>query len=103
MDLTQTKLSKTEWENIEIPVLQNERTILDLICRGIHNPNISINNNVSFLTLTKIEPTLENHTYVFATYFEKKIQELLDSNKDPKKNTNAMLSVQYFHPNAHKN
>jgi ATP/maltotriose-dependent transcriptional regulator MalT len=41
MDLTQSKLTRTEWDSIEIPVSENEREILSLIMEGFSNINIS--------------------------------------------------------------
>ena len=40
MDLTQTKLSRTEWNGIEIPVSMREKEILRLIIQGFDDVNI---------------------------------------------------------------
>ena len=40
MDLSQKKLSKSEWNNIEIPFPEKEKKILKLICDGYHNIDI---------------------------------------------------------------
>ena len=37
MDLTQKKLSKAEWNNIEVPFPDEEKNILKLIIDGYHN------------------------------------------------------------------
>jgi hypothetical protein len=34
MDLSQTKLTKTEWNNIEIPPEESEKAILRFILKG---------------------------------------------------------------------
>ena len=39
MDLQQNKLSKAEWESIEIPSSEDEKNILKLIIKGFHNVN----------------------------------------------------------------
>ena len=57
MDLKQTKLTKTEWENTEIPVGPDEKRILKLICDGFHDVSIKTNLNQSLYQLIKI-PTL---------------------------------------------
>ena len=36
MDLQQDKLTKSEWESIEIPVIQAEKDIFNLIIKGYH-------------------------------------------------------------------
>ena len=50
MDLNQRKLNKSEWESIEVPVTEDEKNILTLICKGYHDVNIKINNNNSILS-----------------------------------------------------
>jgi hypothetical protein len=77
MDLSQVKLSKTEWENIEIPVSEQEKNILTLICQGFHDPNVRINNNQSMLSFIKMDNTLDNELYLYKLYFEKDVDKLL--------------------------
>jgi hypothetical protein len=77
MDLSQVKLSKTEWENIEIPVSPDEKKILTLICEGFRDPEIHSNANLSLLSFIKMENTKDNDIYLFQIYFEKNIQNLL--------------------------
>lgn len=70
MDLTQYKLSKTEWETIEIPVSQNEKEILNMIIEGFHEPNIRKNTTKTFLSYTKVEKSPEIEYFIFQTYFQ---------------------------------
>ena len=77
MDLSQVKLSKTEWENIETPVSDTEKKILSLICDGYNNPDITYNYNLSLMSFIKMENTLDNEVYLYKLYFEKDIQTLL--------------------------
>ncbi len=60
MDISQVKLSKTEWANTEIPVSENEKTILNLIKDGFHNINIRYNSNLSLFQTLKIAVNSEN-------------------------------------------
>lgn len=78
MDLSQTKLTKTEWNSIEIPVSSDEMVILNLIQDGYKNTNIRINTNQSMLSLVKIEDSPETHAYLYKTYFENEIKEIVD-------------------------
>ena len=39
----QEKLTRQEWEGIEVPLPSNELEILSLIKKGWHNPDIIIN------------------------------------------------------------
>lgn len=74
MDLTQTKLSKAEWVNIEIAVSEQESKILHLIKDGYHDVNLKRNNTSSLLGCMKIEPSPEIHSHLFAKYFEPEIR-----------------------------
>ena len=47
--LEQTKLTKTEWDSIEIPISQEEKKILYLIKRGYDNINIIILIDIKYL------------------------------------------------------
>ena len=44
MDLTQKKLSKAEWEAIEVPLPASDKEILQLVKNGYNNVNIKQNN-----------------------------------------------------------
>ena len=50
MDLNQRKLNKSEWDSIEVPVSEAEKTILKLIINGFSDVNITINNCNSIFT-----------------------------------------------------
>ena len=65
MDLSQIKLSKAEWESIESPVEDIEKTILKLIIDGSSNVNIKINPYSSLLSFMKLsfDTKMENHIY----------------------------------------
>jgi hypothetical protein len=69
MDLKQRKLSKSEWESIEIPVPLFEQEVLKLICSGYHNVNIKYNKNLSLLTFLKIEYSEVMEEYLYNKYF----------------------------------
>ena len=40
MNLQQIKLTKEEWQSIEIPVSDKEKEILQLILKGFHDVNL---------------------------------------------------------------
>jgi hypothetical protein len=66
-----------EWGNIEIPVSDKEKKILETIAKGFHDPNIHFNPNISLFQYIKIEysQTLEYNLYT--QYFEKDIKEMV--------------------------
>jgi hypothetical protein len=78
MDLNQSKLTKSEWQNLEISVSDEEKRILKLIADGYDNINIRYNDNDSLITTMKIEYTPEIETYLFKEYFEKEIRKTIE-------------------------
>jgi hypothetical protein len=82
MDLTQSKLTKSEWTNVEIKVSENELIILELINHGFEDVNIRINKNLSLFQMMKIEFSEENECYLYKEYFEKEIQEIIKKYKN---------------------
>ena len=76
MDLTQSKLSKAEWMNVEIPVSDQEKEILELILEGYHAVNVRKNQTQSLLTFMKIEYTGEIEDHLYKQYFERDVQDM---------------------------
>ena len=68
MDLKQTKLTRTEWDSIELPVSESEKGILQMILEGYENPAIIKNKTVSLFSFTKIENTPENQQFLYDKY-----------------------------------
>ena len=54
MDLTQTKLTKAEWESIEKPVNKDEKKIINLITKGFYNTDVKYNDNLSLIEFINI-------------------------------------------------
>ena len=77
MDLKQTKLTKTEWNNTEVPVSDDEKRVLKLIRDGFKDVNIKYNVNSSLFQIVKIDINSENESYLYKQYFDKEIQEML--------------------------
>jgi hypothetical protein len=77
MDLTQCKLTRTEWDNIEIPVSAEEQEILSLIMEGFHDLNITKNKTMSLFSFIKMEKTKENEYFLYDKYFAPIIQKTL--------------------------
>ena len=78
MDLTQRKLSRAEWDSIEVPVNTKERDILRLICDGFSDINITKNTSQSMIKFIKIDPSVEMDEYLYQKYFEPIIQDILE-------------------------
>ena len=77
MDLNQSKLTKDEWNSIETPVSNDEKQILKLISDGYGDVNVKYNNNLSLLSIVKIEYTEEIEAYLYINYFEEIIKKTI--------------------------
>jgi len=75
MDLSQKKLTKAEWLNVEIPVVESEKRILDLISNGYGNIGIRSNHNQSLLSCMKLTTIPNIHEYTYDTYFAETIRD----------------------------
>lgn len=67
MDLNQIKLSKAEWDSIEVPVSYQEKKILSMIQKGYNNINISHNDTLSLLGFLKVKESDSMHFHIFET------------------------------------
>jgi hypothetical protein len=73
MDLKQNKLSKAEWESIEISVPEHEKKILKLIVDGYHDPNVRFNETQSLNSYIHFAGTPEQDHLLYKKYFEEKM------------------------------
>lgn len=69
MDLNQRKLTKSEWQGIEVPVSPEEKEVLELIIRGFHDVNIKYNKHNSLFGFLKIEYGEVMEDYLYNKYF----------------------------------
>lgn len=91
MDFTQNKLSRSEWENIEIPVQPEEKKILEMIISGYSDVNIRYNESISLFSFIKIEKTPEIEYLLYKKYFEDSFKEVI--NKYGKKIPPSTFSI----------
>mgnify|MGYP003134946343 CR=1 FL=1 len=84
MDYTQRKLTKEEWQAIEVPIHKNEKEILNLIYNGYENVNYKYNKSLSLLSFMKLSNEKKQidkfHIYLYENYFEKIIQNIVKPN-----------------------
>jgi hypothetical protein len=73
MDLTQNKLTRSEWENIEVPISDTEKQIVQMIIDGYHNINIRFNESQSLFSHIKIPKTTEVEYFLYKKYFEEEV------------------------------
>lgn len=77
MNFNQSKLSKSEWTNAEIPVSEEEMKVLKIIKEGFHDVNITDNLNCSLFQLLKLEYSSDNEYYLYKQYFESEISKII--------------------------
>jgi hypothetical protein len=77
MDFSQNKLTKAEWENIEVPVLPDEKKILEMIMQGFSDVNIHSNETLSLFSYIKLEKTPEIEYLLYKKYFEDLVNETI--------------------------
>lgn len=69
----QNKLTKSEWETIEVPISDAEKQIVKLIIDGYNNINIRFNDSHSLFSHIKMEKTVEIEYFLYKKYFEDEI------------------------------
>ena len=70
MDLNQRKLTRDEWNSIEVPVSADEKRILQLIQDGYKDVMLKRNTTPSMLQHLKVEDNEAIDRYVFARYIQ---------------------------------
>ena len=83
MDLKQRKLTKSEWDGIEIPVHRDELDILRLIVNGFSNVHLKVNNTDSIFTHLKIEYNTQIEEFLYVKFFADKIKALVQKYSIP--------------------
>ena len=83
MDLKQRKLTKSEWDGIEIPVHKDELEILRLIVNGYSNVNLKVNKTDSIFTHLKIEYNSQIEEFLYVKFFADKIKRIVKQFRIP--------------------
>jgi hypothetical protein len=83
MNLTQQKLTKSEWEFLELPVNKKELYILKFINRSYYNTNATENPNNSLIGFLKInvEDYEDFHKYFYNKYYEEPIHKIIKEHR----------------------
>ena len=81
MSLKQQKLSKSEWDSIEIPVSDEEKKILQLIISGFTDVNIRFNNTNSLFSFLKLDYSSGLEEFLYNKHFADKIKTLITTYK----------------------
>ena len=106
---SQGKLTKSEWNNMEIPVILDELTIIKLIKDSYHDVQKKYNKNVSMIGVLKTSSYEEMHLHLYKKYFEESVNEMIEKYKVPPvvsaavKNVDAAASESDNHGGKNKN
>ena len=99
MDLTQSKLTKSEWESIENKVNENEKLIHNLIINSFDDLNLSLNNTKTLCGFVNLEPNNNIHNYLYISYLQEYIKKIINkttlefSVENKTKNVNKATSI----------
>ena len=79
MDFTQGKLTKSEWDSVEVPDSHEEQQIYQLIKDGYSDVDIVRNSNQSLVQYMKIAPSDEMHAHMYELYFKTHVDEMREA------------------------
>ena len=79
MDFTQGKLTKSEWDSVEVPDSHDEQQIYQLIKDGYSDVGIVRNSNQSLMQYMKIAPSDEMHAHMYELYFKTHVDEMREA------------------------
>jgi len=102
MDLSQTKLTKSEWVSIEISVPETEKEILKMIMDGFYNPSIRVCKTLSLTSFSKIPHTPEMEYYIFTQFCVPIIDTIIQNKNKPAKHNSKKEITQTPSPDSAK-
>lgn len=77
--IVQGRLTKSEWNNMEIPVSPDELTVIKLIRDSYHNVQLKMNHNSSMIGILKTSSSPEMHAHLYQKHFEQQIHEMVNT------------------------
>ena len=80
MDLNQIKLSKSEWNNLEIPISEKHKIIINIIYNGFNDTEIFNQNVITIINYLKVNNNENVDKYIYITYIEPKILHISNLN-----------------------
>ena len=81
--IVQGRLTKSEWNNMEIPVSSDELTVIKLIRNSYHNVQLKMNHNSSMIGILKTSSSPEMHAHLYQKHFENIVSECVKTYKLP--------------------
>ena len=78
MALAQAKLSKSEWNAIEIPVNENDKYVLSFLISASKNKDLTLCSKLTLSQYTKLSINEEVHYHLYTTFIQPKLEKHLD-------------------------
>jgi hypothetical protein len=75
--IVQGRLTKSEWNNMEIPVSPDELTVIKLIRDSYHNVQLKMNPHSSMIGILKTSSSPEMHAHLYQKHFEQLIRDMV--------------------------
>jgi hypothetical protein len=75
--IVQGRLTKSEWNNMEIPVSSDELTVIKLIRDSYENVQLKMNNHSSMIGILKTSSSPEMHAHLYQKHFEQLVHEMV--------------------------
>jgi len=75
--IIQGRLTKSEWNNMEIPVSPEELTVIKLIRDSYHNVQLKLNHHCSMIGILKTSSSPEMHAHLYKKHFEQLIRDMV--------------------------
>ena len=75
--IVQGRLTKSEWNNMEIPVSPDELTVIKLIRDSYNNVQLKMNHHSSMIGILKTSSSPEMHAHLYQKHFEQLVHEMV--------------------------
>ena len=75
--IIQGRLTKSEWNNMEIPVSPDELTVIKLIRDSYHTVQLKMNTHSSMIGILKTSSSPEMHAHLYQKHFEQLIRDMV--------------------------
>ena len=75
--IVQGRLTKSEWNNMEIPVSPDELTVIKLIRDSYQNVQLKMNHHSSMIGILKTSSSPEMHAHLYKKHFEQLVHEMV--------------------------
>lgn len=93
MELTQTRLTKSEWDSIEKPVCAQEQSIIALIIDRYSKVELRTNQTITLYSYLKISPSKQMDEYLYSKYLAPIISRIAIKYEIPQLNINVSSTI----------